>query len=275
MKRATGCVLLVMLVSSPALAVGPFALLAKDIVKSIVRNFVEGQVNQMLATAGPCGTSIAGMGALPGMLRGGAMPSLTGLAGSTMGGVPGVGGMPTMGGAMPPGMTKMMEKQMEQAQAAMAKENAGAGSGTQGNAAMPDVAAMMQGMQGQAPLSREEVDELATLMENMSKAAPSVTTKCKPGDMKLVLQTAVDSPMVGGVLRMMLGPMRDAQRQIDEARETFAKMPESERSEYVETMAAEYRGWDKQNKQAFLGMIETNFLGMPETMKTQLLARLK
>jgi hypothetical protein len=52
-------------------------------------------------------------------------------------------------------------------------------------------------------------------------------------------------------------------------------MPEAERSEYVETMAAEFRGWDKDNKQALLGMVETNFLGMPDTMKTQLLARLK
>ena len=74
---------------------------------------------------------------------------------------------------------------------------------------------------------------------------------------------------------MMLGSMRDMQKKLDEARATFAKMPEAERIEYVETMAAEFRGWDKDNKQALLGMVETNFLGMPDTMKTQLLARLK
>jgi hypothetical protein len=65
------------------------------------------------------------------------------------------------------------------------------------------------------------------------------------------------------------------QKNLDEARDTFAKMPEPERSEYVETMAAEFRGWDKENRQALLGMVETNFLGMPDTMKTQLLTRLK
>ena len=74
---------------------------------------------------------------------------------------------------------------------------------------------------------------------------------------------------------MMLGSMRQMQQQLDEARDTFAKMPEPERSEYVETMAAEFRGWDKDNKQALLEMVESNFLGMPDTMKTQLLARLK
>jgi len=65
------------------------------------------------------------------------------------------------------------------------------------------------------------------------------------------------------------------QQKLYEARATFAKMPAAERGEYVETMAAEFRGWDKDNKQALLGMVETNFLGMPDTMKTQLLARLK
>jgi hypothetical protein len=109
----------------------------------------------------------------------------------------------------------------------------------------------------------------------MSAAMPSAAPQCKPGELKMVIQQALDSPMTGGVLRMMLGSMRDMQKKLDEARATFAKMPETERSEYVETMAAEFRGWDKDNKQALLGMVETNFLGMPDTMKTQLLARLK
>ena len=65
------------------------------------------------------------------------------------------------------------------------------------------------------------------------------------------------------------------QRKLDEAQATFARMSEQERGEYVETMATEFRGWDKQNRQALLGMVETNFLGMPDTMQTQLLARLK
>jgi len=294
MKRIAGYFLLVTLLSLPAQAIGPLAFLAKDLVKGIVRSFVEGQIDKMLASAGPCGLPIAGPGAggLAGMLGGrGAMPGLSsmrgagkvplsGAAGAAKGALP---SMPGMGGGMaiPPGMEGMMKDQMAQAQAMMAKEQAEQGADVEDKeslgkpGAMPDMATAMQAMQEGEPLTSAEVDELATLLERMSTAMPSAAPQCKPGELKTVLQQASDSPMTGGVLRMMLGSMRDMQQKLDEARATFAKMPEAERSEYVETMAAEFRGWDKDNKQALLGMVETNFLGMPDTMKTQLLARLK
>ena len=294
MKRIAGYFLLVILLSLPAQAIGPLAFLAKDLVKGIVRSFVEGQIDKMLASAGPCGLPIAGPGAggLAGMLGGrGAMPglssmrgagrmSLSGAAGAAKGALP---SMPGMGGgaAMPPGMEGMMKDQMAQAQAMMAKEQAKHGADVEDKeslgkpGAMPDMATVMQAMQEGEPLTSAEVDELGTLLERMSTAMPSATPQCKPGELKTVLQQASDSPMTGGMLRMMLEPMRDMQKKLDEARDTFAKMPEAERGEYVETMAAEFRGWDKDNKQALLGMVETNFLGMPDTMKTQLLARLK
>ena len=291
MKRIAGYFLLVTLLSLPAQAIGPLAFLAKDLVKGIVKSFVEGQIDKMLASAGPCGLPIAGPGAggITGMLGGrGTMPGLSsmrgagkmprsGAAGASKGALP---AMPDMGGGMaiPPGMEGMMKDQMAQAQAMMAKEQAKHGTDVQDKegigspGAMPDMATAMQ--EGE-PLTSAEVDELATLLERMSTAMPSAAPQCKPGELKTVLQQASDSPMTGGVLRMMLGSMRDMQKKLDEARATFAKMPEAERSEYVETMAAEFRGWDKDNKQALLGMVETNFLGMPDTMKTQLLARLK
>ena len=205
---------------------------------------------------------------------------LSGAAGAAKGALP---SMPGMGGdmAIPPGMEGMMKDQMAQAQAMMAKEQAkhGADVGDKESlgkpGAMPDMATAMQAMQEGEPLTSAEVDELATLLERMSTAMPSAVPQCKPGELKTVLHQAADSPMTGGMLRMMLEPMRDMQKKLDEARDTFAKMPEAERSEYVETMAAEFRGWDKENKKALLGMVETNFLGMPDTMKTQLLARLK
>jgi len=294
MKRIAGYFLLLILLSLPAQAIGPLAFLAKDLVKNIVRSFVEGQIDKMLASAGPCGLPIAGPGAggIAGMLGGGgAMPglrsipgggkmSLSGSAGAAKGALPST---PGMGGGMaiPPGMEGMRKDQMGQAQAMMAKEQAEHGAdvedkeslGSPGTA--PDMATAMQAMQEGEPLTSAEVDELATLLEQMSTAMPSAAPQCKPGELKTVLQQASDSPMTGGVLRMMLGSMRDMQKKLDEARATFANMPEAERGEYVETMAAEFRGWDKDNKQALLGMVETNFLGMPDTMKTQLLARLK
>ena len=294
MKRIAGYFLLVILLSLPAQAIGPLAFIAKDLVKGIVRSFVEGQIDKMLASAGPCGLPIAGpgVGGLAGMLGGrGAMPGLSsmrgagkmplsGAAGTTKGALPSMPGM-SGGMAIPPSMERRMKDQMAQAQAMMAKEQAehGAdvqdkeGSGSPG--AAPDMATAMQAMQDGEPLTGAEVDEMATLLERMSTAMPSAAPQCKPGELKTVLQQASDSPMTGGMLRMMLEPMRDMQQKLDEARATFAKMPEPERGEYVETMAAEFRGWDKDNKQALLGMVETNFLGMPDTMKTQLLARLK
>ena len=294
MKRIAGYFLWVTLLSLPAQAIGPLAFIAKDLVKGIVRSFVEGQIDKMLASAGPCGLPIAGPGAggLAGMLGGrGAMPGLSSMRGAgkmplsgaagaakgTLPSMPGVGG----GMAIPPGMEGMMKEQMAQAQAMMAKEQAEHGADVQDKespgspGAVPDMATAMQAMQDSPPLTSAEVDELATLLERMATAMPSAVPQCKPGELKTVLQQASDSPMGGGVLRMMLGSMRDMQKNLDEARATFAKMPEAERSEYVETMAAEFRGWDKDNKQALLGMVKTNFLGMPDTMKTQLLARLK
>ena len=312
MRRLTKCFLLLALLCLPAQAVGPLAFLAKEIVKSIVKSFVEDQINQMLATAGPCGLPMPGTGALTelvGALGGRSVPSLPALSGMSSvagaargaipavpgalaGGVPGTpagavarqlgagaaAGMQTMDiSALPPGMAEMMKQQMAQAQGLPNEQGAGAdGRGAPG--APLDMAAAMQSiqsMQNSAPLSNAEIDELGTLLERMATAMPSAAPTCKPGDMKAMLAMAADSPMGGGMLRMLLEPMRDMQRQLDEARATFARMSEQERGEYVETMANEFRGWDKENRQALLGMMESNFLGMPDTMQTQLLARLK
>ncbi len=282
MKRIAGYLLLMMLITLPAQAVGPLAFMAKDIVKDIVKSFVEGQVNQMLATTGPCGMQVErpGVAGLSGMLSGPGLRSIPGAgAAATVKGarasISGTGG----GVAMPPGMEGMMKDQMAQAQAMMAKEQAKHGEDKENfgtpDATAPDLAAAMQAMQDHKPLTSAEVVELGTLLERMSTAMPAAESKCKPGDMKAMVQMTSDSPMGGGMLRMMLGPLRDMQKNLDEARATFAKMSEPERREYVETMATEFRGWDKEHKQALLGMVETNFLGMPDTMRTQLLVRLK
>src|SRR3990167_5155763 len=210
----------VILLSLPAQAIGPLAFIAKDLVKGIVRSFVEGQIDKMLASAGPCGLPIAGPGAggLAGMLGGrGAMPGLSsmrgagkmplsGVAGAAKGAFPSMHGMGG-GAAMPPGMEGMMKDQMAQAQAMMAKEQAKHGTDVEDKeslgkpGAMPDMAKTMQAMQEGEPLTRAEVDELATLLERMSTAMPSAAPQCKPGELKTVLQQASDSPMTGGMLR--------------------------------------------------------------------------
>ena len=108
MKRSALCALLAALLAAPAVAVGPLAMLAREMVNGIVRQFVENRMNQMLATAGPCGMPIAQPGAmagLAGMLRGrGGMPAMcrrslaayTGLPG-TASGLAGAAGSAPMG----------------------------------------------------------------------------------------------------------------------------------------------------------------------------------
>lgn len=260
MKRLAGYVLLGVLVPLPAHAVLPMAFFAKDLVKGIVRNFVEGQLNSMMETTGPCGMTVArpGAGAVNTIRQGAAAVRSPGtaMAGGVMPSLPGAGA----------GMDEERMKDM------MARVPGG--QGMQGGMAglPPEVAAMMK---DQTPLSKAEAEELGTLMERMSAAAPSAASKCKPGELKQMMEMTANTPGASGPMRMMLTSLRKAQAQIDEARATFAKMSEAERSDYVETMATEYRGWDAENKKAFVGMVETNFLGMPETMRTQLLARLK
>lgn len=67
MKRLALCALLAALLAAPAVAVGPLAMLAKEMIKGIVRQFVENRMNQMLSTAGPCGMPIAQPGAMAGL----------------------------------------------------------------------------------------------------------------------------------------------------------------------------------------------------------------
>lgn len=260
MKRVTAYVLLGVVVVLSAHAALPVAFFAKDLVKSIVRSFVEGQLNGMTETAGPCGTAMAlpGAGALGNIRQGVAAVRSPGAAMTQ-------GAMRSMPGAGP---GQMSEAQMQEMMARVP--------GGQGMQRMPNLPPeMMAMMNDKEPLSKAETEELGTLMERMAAAAPSAASKCKPGELKQVVQMSADTPGASGPMRMMLISLRKAQKQIDEARATFAKMSDAERNDYVEAMAVEYRGWDAENKKAFFGMIETNFLGMPDAMRSQLLARLK
>src|SRR3989304_4111425 len=110
MKRIAGYFLWVTLLSLPAQAIGPLAFMAKDLVKGIVRSFVEGQIDKMLASAGPCGLPIAGPrggGAMPGLgsIPGAGKMPLSGAAGTTKGALPSMPGM-SGGMAIPPSMER-------------------------------------------------------------------------------------------------------------------------------------------------------------------------
>jgi hypothetical protein len=141
--------------------------------------------------------------------------------------------------------------------------------------APPDLGELTQQLQDSTPLTSAELEELGGLMERLATAMPSKANPCKPGELTQVLHSAADVPMGSGMLRMMLQPMRDMALSVDEANDRLTQMSATESAEYVAQMAGESRGWDAENREAFIGMAETNFLGMPAPMRAQLLARLK
>lgn len=305
MKRMAVCVLLMATLALPAQAQAPVVLLARELVKGIIQTFVQDKLLNMLSTMGPCGTPLGpsgGLATLAGLLGGGGisgmpgmpgmpgmsampgMPDMSALAGmGGMGAVPGIGAAGQIAGlaggaAQVAGVQANMEKMLREQAAQLPPPETDAGTtdaeGADG-AAPPDIAQLTQTMQEATPLSSAELDELGGLMERLAAAVPSKANPCKPGELTEVLHAAADMPMGSGMLRMMLQPMRDMETSVAEAHERFANMSPTESAEYVALMADETRGWDAENREAFLGMAETNFLGMPEPMQAQLLARLR
>ncbi len=300
MRRKAACLLLMMTLAVPAQAQTPVVFLAREIIKSIVETFVKDKLISMLSTMGPCGLPLGpsgGLATLAGLLGGGGglaglpsmpgMPSLSALAGGAgMGSLQGIGAAGQIAGmaggaaqlaGMQAGIEKMLREQTAQLPTADADGETGE-AGEAGDAevaAPPDIAQLTQEMQDATPLSSAEIDELGGLMERLSAAMPSRANPCKPGELTQVLHSTADVPMGSGMLRMMLQPMRDMGKSVAEAHDRFALMSDSESVEYVALMADEARGWDEENRKAFAGMVETNFLGMPQPMRAQLLARLR
>ena len=305
MKRRAVWALLIVTLVLPAQAQAPVVFLAREIVKGIIKSFVQDRLMSMLSTMGPCGTPLGptgGLATLAGLLGGGGGGGIPGLgAMSGMPGIPGMSAMPDLsalagagslqglgaagsivgaasGAAQIAGVQAKMEKmQREQLAKLPPPEPDGESPDSAGlDATAPtDIAQLTQQLQDAEPLSSAEIDELAALMERLSAAVPSKANPCKPGELTQVLHSAADMPMVGGTLRMMLQPMRDMETSVAQAHDRFATMSAAESAEYIDLMAEESRGWDAENRKAFIGMAETNFLGMPAPMQAQLLARLK
>jgi len=296
MKRLAVCVLLMATLGLPVQAQAPVVMLARELVKGIIETFVKDGLINMLSTMGPCGMPLGpsgGLATLAGLLGGGGIASVAGMPGmpglSVLTGTGGVGSLSAVGAAgqlagMTGGAVQMagiqasMEKRLREQTAQLPPPEAN-GETTEADgadgAAPPDIAQLTQDMQEATPLSGAELDELGGLMERLAAAMPSKANPCKPGELTQVLHSAADMPMGSGMLRMMLQPMRDMDASVAEAHDRFARMSATESAEYVALMADESRGWDAENRKALLGMAETNFLGMPEPMQAQLLARLR
>ncbi len=249
-RSSVAAAVMLLLILAPVQAAAPLALFAKQIVKQIVRDFVESQITSLVRqTLGPCKSMLVDMA------RARAVPALAG--------VPGMGAMPTMDPAMQAEMQQLMSSNPA----------------IPGGQAMdPAMAAQMQqmlaGMQNAQPLSVVEVDELVDRLVVLSKAVPDVELPCSPAELKLVFNMSASMPMASGPLRTMLTQFRDMDVRFKEVGETFAKMSSGEQSEAVELMAADAAALGPEERKQLAGFLQSDLFGLPPAVREQLRTRI-
>ena len=271
---------IVILLSAPVQAALPLAILAKQIVQSVVKDFMKSQLNSMVReTLGPCKSMLAdrgmgAMGTIQGLISGGAsVPSML------AGGMPGMPGSSGMSGGMPAGMDEAMRARMMGSMPAMPA----------GMLDMPGMdpamrAQIMQmmggtpgGMPGMAsapPLSSAEVDELVTRLAAFSKAMPDNPLPCSPEELKLVFNTSASTPMMSGPFRMMLTAFRGMDERLKELEETFAKMSSAEQAEAVDLMLADVKSMSAQDRKQFASFLQSDLIPLPAAVREQIRLRL-
>ena len=219
---------------------------------------VSGAAGTAAGVAGSAGsiTSAAGgagaLGAVPGMGNMGAMSALGGQA---------IGGADAMAA-----MSQMMPQ--------------GTGVPGMGGADMQQAMAMMQQMMNAKPLDAAEINELAMIMESFGKISEAIQpgSACSADDYRrqftrisaMSAQPGLGpqgGAMVGGVLRMMYTSFKDMQRTTAEAQQLFQQMSAEDRIEYVQTTVAEMKDQPPEGRRAFLAMIDSGMLGMPDDMR--------
>jgi hypothetical protein len=243
-RSSVAAAIVLLLVFAPVQAAGPLALFAKQIVKQMVRDFFESQLDSLVRQSlGPCKSMLVDM--------------------ARAGAVPGMAGMPTMAPAMPAQIGQLMPSMPAM---------------PEGQAMDPAMAAQIQqtlaGMQNAQPLSAVEVDELVDRLVVISKAVPDVELPCSPAELKLVFNMSASMPMASGPLRMMLTQFRDMDVRFKEVRETFAKMSGAEQSEAVELMVADAGAMSADERKQLAGFLQSDLFGLPPSMREQLRARL-
>jgi hypothetical protein len=271
---------ILILLAAPVEAALPLAFFAKQIIQSVVKDFVKSEFNSMVRQAlGPCKSMLADMGVgtvgtIQSLVSGGAsIPSM--LAGG-MPSMPGSAGMP---GGMPAGMDEAMRARMMQTMPQMPA----------GMLDMPGMdpamrAQVMQMMSGgmpgmgspaPEPLSTEEVDELVTRLAAFSKAMPDNPLPCSPEDLKLVFNmSATSMPMMSGSFRMMLTAFRGMDERFKEVEETFAKMSSAEQAEAVDLMVADAQSMSAADRKQLASFLQSDVIPLPAAVREQLRIRL-
>jgi hypothetical protein len=243
MTRVLASALLTVLVTLPAEAAGPLALLAKQIVKQMVQDYVKSELTSFLTGgANPC-KPMGIAGALPGL--------------------PGMGMAP----AMPPEISQLMPSPSEMASMP--------GVQNLDPAMRPQIMQMMAGLQNAPPLSSAEVDELATRVAALSKALPpEQALPCSPEEFKAMFNASASMPMASGPMRMMLEQFRNMEQNARQVEQTFAKMSSAERTEAIDLMLAETASMDAEERQQFAAFLRSDLMGLPLSVREELRARL-
>jgi hypothetical protein len=275
---------ILILLAAPVQAALPLAFFAKQIIQSVVKDFVKSQLTSMVRESlGPCKSMLADMGvgaagtiqglvsgargmSIPSMLGGG-MPSMPGVG---MPGMPGAAGMPAemeagmrarMMESMPPGMLDNMPG-MDPAMRAQVMQMMGG---------MPGG---IPGMGSAPPLSNEEVDELVTRLAAFSKAMPENPLPCPPEELKLVFNMSASMPMMNGPFRMMLTAFRGMDERFKEVEETFAKMSSAEQAEAVDLMVKDAASMSPEDRKQLASFLQSDLMPLPAAVREQLRIRL-
>lgn len=289
----------------------PITIIAKEIVKSIVKDFIRNRIMDGLeAQLGSCKMQMARVGigphaALVGGVEKGldmglnaAMPSgmssMPGMpdAGALAGAQVGAAGMPDMAAIarmanmpnMPGGMDlAQLQKMQGMAGTGGAAMGSGAGMnadmlvklagplpGGAGNVSPEQMAMVQQMMSRQSPLTPAEAGELTEHFAKLAEAFPESTGGCTPSDVRLIMAHSLSNPMLSGMMRPLLGPMRQMDAGFAESRKTFAAMTPEQQQDYVAGMREHLSGADDEERKMFSQLLRTDLFGMPENVRVAL-----
>jgi hypothetical protein len=81
-------------------------------------------------------------------------------------------------------------------------------------------------------------------------------------------------PMTAGPIRMMLRSFSELDKEMSEARRTFAAMTPQDRADFVREMADQIEDWSEVDRQAFASLLRANPFDMPLPLRDELLKRL-
>jgi hypothetical protein len=123
------------------------------------------------------------------------------------------------------------------------------------------------------PLSSAELDEFVAIYERFAKLAPA-DAQCSPESLRRVLAPAMALPMTAAPVRMMLRSFRELDKEMSEARHTFAAMTPEDRTDFMREMSDQIEDWSEADRQAFASLLRANPFDMPAPLRDDLLKRL-